>query len=180
MLGKRKRLGILAILAVVVAAVFVMTGCVGPRQPENTSGNNHYGAKGISFDYPKSWVPSSSSSRYALTTITDPKAERTSIFCERRVMAAGSTLQSLNTDVVSEWAPTQILSEENITVAGLPAIETEMLSMQGIPVREYKTGLVVFEKTGQLYTIALSTPSEVYDAAVPAFDMVLTTFTITE
>ncbi len=180
MLGKRNRLGVLAILAVIVAALFVFAGCVGPRQPENTSGNNHYGAKGISFDYPKSWVPSGSSSRYALTTITDPNAERTSIFFERRVIPATSTLQSLNGEVVSEWAPTQILTEQNITVAGLPAMETTMLSMQGIPVREYKTGLVVLEKTGQLYTIALSTPSEVYDAALPAFDMVLTTFTITQ
>lgn len=180
MVGKRNRLGVLAILAVIVAAVFVITGCVGPRQPQNASGNNHYGAKGIAFDYPKSWVPSGSSSRYALTTITDPNAERTSIFFERRVMAAGSTLESLHDDVVSEWAPTQVLSEEAITVAGLPAIETELLSMQGIPVREYKTGLVLFEKSGQLYSIVLSTPSEVYDAALPAFDMVLSTFTITQ
>jgi hypothetical protein len=180
MAGKRNRLGILAILAVVVAAVFVFAGCVGPRQSQSTSGNNHYGAKGIAFDYPKSWVPSSSSSRYALTTITDPNAERTSIFFERRVMPAGSTLESEDNEVVSEWSPTDILSEENLTVAGLPAIKTELLSMQGIPVREYKTGLVLFEKDGQLYSIALSTPSEVYDAALPAFDMVLTTFTITQ
>jgi len=180
MVGKRNRLGILAILAVVVAAVFVIAGCVGPQQPQGNSENNHYGAKGIAFDYPKSWVPSSSSSRYALTTITDPNAERTSIFFERRVMAAGATLESLNDDVVSEWAPTQILSEQSVTVAGLPAIETTLLSMQGIPVREYKTGLVLFENNGQLYSIVLSTPSEVYDAALLAFNMVLTSFTITQ
>ncbi len=176
MAGRRKGLGVLLVLTGLLTTALIVGGCTGPRQPQNDSTNNHYGAKGISFDYPKSWVISSSSSRYALVTITDPNAERTSIFVERRVMPAGYTLETIDDELVSEWAPTAIVSEESTTVAGLPAIKTRFNSMQGIPVRDYTTGLVCFEKAGQVYSIILSTPSEVYDAALPAFDMVLTTF----
>jgi hypothetical protein len=179
MTRKRNKLGILTCSALLVIGVLLIAGCAGSQAPTENSTTKHYGVKGIAFDYPATWVIQSSSSRFSITVITDPQAERTNVFFDKRTMPSGSTLEQIHDGLVSEGVPTEIISDSTLTVAGLPAFETVFKSEQGIPSREYETMLLSLEKDGWVYTITCSAPAELFDAARPTFDMIINSFQIT-
>lgn len=178
MTGKRNRLGILTFSALFLTGVLLIAGCVGPKEPTGTSTTKHFGLKGISVDYPATWVIQTASSRYAITTFTDPNAERTNVFFEKRTMPAGYTLKRINDELVLEMTPTEIISGTSVTVAGLPAFETVLKTQQGLPVRDYQAIFVCLEKDGWVYTIYGSAPVEFFDEAQPSFEMIISSFQI--
>lgn len=161
------------IIILSIFAVIMISGCIFMK---------HYDAEGISFNYPSNWeaypiydLPG------ALVGLSE--SHQVEVIIYKKNISNNSSLETVynqsltnHTRVLEKYCYQQI-SSRNITVDGVPAIETVyQIGCNNTQTRK-KIREVWLEKNGHIYIIACTAiPPEIYPEKSKGFDMIINSF----
>jgi predicted Zn-dependent protease len=163
-MDNRFKSGILIIVSTIIALSFLLAGCEGPGSPDA----KHYSGKGISFDYPKSWVIADSTRQNGIVTITNSDIASVTVDIESSKMPTADTmLSSADAFLVAGMAPDLVISKKSVTINGVVAWDT--LFQKG----EFKSRFVTLIHDNSIYAILCAAPQGVFDDSQQAFQMII-------
>ncbi len=168
-------------VTMILALVIFTSGCT-DTQNQNTK---TYSANGISFNYPDSWVPASTSVSNAVVSFGDPKSVNAStgnvntlLIVQKVAMPSNMTLKQAfdsNFAKVAAQNPSyQLIDNTTTTVDGTTAyINTHKINANGVQ-KEEKA--VWIEKNGNIYVILMGTIPDAFNNQQANFDAVIKSF----
>lgn len=180
----KKYLLILILLSAIVSA----SGCTdGGNQTENTTVNqtNTYSGEDFAVSYPKDWEQLASKAPNSIVAFGDPNSAdsngnvQVNVVIQKVVKPNGTTLQQYYNSTYAQFASQNLsyqpISEGNITVNGIKAIENIYKINSGVPKQQRA---IWMEKNNLpiIYIILCSAPVSDYQAQQENFDMIVNSF----
>jgi hypothetical protein len=133
----------------------------------------HYRVGGVAFDYPTSWVVSTSNTSGLLANISDPKDTSIKVVITKLQIPSGTETQQAQDNLVTSMSPTQIISATAAcNLGGIPAYETYFVA------KDREIRLTSLQSGGYLYSVTSSAPPEIFIKNQTKFDIIVNSFQV--
>lgn len=169
------------LLVAILALVVFTSGCTNTQNQTTKT----YSANGISFNYPDSWVPASTSVTNAVISFGDPKSVNAStgnvntlLIIQKVAMPSNMTLKQAfdsNFAKVAAQNPSyQLIDNTTITVDDTTAyVNTHKINASGVQKEEKAVWL---EKNGNIYVVLMGAIPDAFSNQQANFDAIMNSF----
>jgi hypothetical protein len=131
----------------------------------------NYRGGGVIFDYPTSWVVSTSNTSGLIAKISDPKDTSISVIITKLQIPADTQTQQAQDNLVNSMSPTQIISATAAcSLGGIPAYETYFMA------KNLEMRLTSLQSGGYLYSVTSSAPQDTFIKNQTNFDIIVNNF----
>ena len=156
--------------SLLVIIVFLIAGCAGSKGQAVSPATKEYTENGISFEYPGDWEAGSSTSPNTIAALVSPAGAY--FVVTREAVSSDFELKTSHDNLVTSMEPTQIISRDYLTVAGVSAYEIVFKT------KDAQYWVVSLEKDNVWYNLFCSAPPDLFEEARTEFSSIINSFKV--